>query len=131
MKKLSDQLAYSIVFHYAKYDKYEKKHLIDLNDIPEHDKFYLTAILLSENYDLANEVLGSDNYFFKKEILPTMIKLFKKPTDGELKYDFVESCKNGILAYMESYLIKSINEQLDEYNFNNKFEGGSSWACAV
>lgn len=129
-KRKSDQLAYSIVFHYSKYDKYEKKYLIDLNDIPDHDLFYLTSLLLSEDSGVANEATGSDNYFFKKEMLPAMIHLFKKPNDSEMKSDFVDAWKKGVLAYMENYLIKSINEQLDEYNFNNN-EGGASWVYAV
>jgi|SRR6185437_1199256 len=118
--KNTKQLAYSIIFHYAKYDSLSRQYDIDLNDIPEHDLCYLCATLMQEDDMIANEATGCDNENYNTIMLPSLIRLFKQPNDPERQYDFIENWKMGITKYLKNYLNTVLVDQLNEYNAVNQ-----------
>jgi hypothetical protein len=105
-----------IIHHYAEYDRLAEQYILDMDDVPDHDLFELTALLMQEEPERASEATGPDNPQYLSIMLPALIDYMKDITDLDNQFIYIYNWEKGILSYHREHIKELLDSQLEIYN---------------
>ena len=112
-KQLNNMIS-QLVDWYAHYED----GLLQLNifNIPESDLNNLSALMISQDDDLAAEACGPDNPEWEKSMHPALIRTMQSQKNGYTMEDFHDVWTAGVRNYLMPRITRLIEERLESLN---------------
>ena len=107
----------NLIHHHAEFDVYAEGYDLPYNHISKFDLAELAAIIMQKDKDYAAECASLDNPLFLKKMLPTLIGVMKED-DPDNRHHLVDTWRDAILAYQESYVKQLLEDRLCYFNQN-------------
>jgi hypothetical protein len=112
-----------IIHREARYIPYEGYYL-DYNKLSDSDIEEITAQLMADDEDLANEATGCDNPAYLSKMLPALIRHLKSSCDKDEQIEFMKEWRHGVADYSRKS-IESLLEDRLEWHAYFMNEGGA------
>lgn len=107
--------AASLVRCYRKYDAINRCYTISMNNLAEHDKYRLVALMMQDDEMQAAEATGPDNPMFTDHMLPVLIRYLKSDRLSTAS-DFADVWRDACLKYYSDDAEKLLQYSIMDYN---------------
>jgi len=114
MNKSINRFAYSLVSIYSKDGE------LDLNDISEFDLNEFASLIIRDDPSLGAEASGPDNIYWEEHMLPALTTYLFNSHDAEEEKNYLRVWSKCITSYFIPMMQEILDNQLVEYNFEQK-----------
>jgi len=101
---------------FSKYNPEHNKWELFVEDLPDFIQYEFASMIIAEDDIYANEANSVENPFFKKNMLPALLKHLKDITNKDLEIDFINTWKKGVAKYLYRVIDKYIVDSLSDLN---------------
>lgn len=121
--------AYSLVFHYGKFNKGEEQYNINLQDIPEFDICELSARMMIDNPGYDSETTGPDNPNYEKRMFPALLSYLRNIIDKDSQVEFLNAWREGVMDYHKRCMEELLEDECAEYNISHGYVNTEDPGC--